>query len=233
MELLVIILELVIADLILGGDNAVVISMATKNLPSELKMRASVYGALAAIALRVVFIFIVLMFGEQHIIFLNLIAGGFLVKIAIDLIKQDEEEHEVKTSSKLGEAVKTIVIADAVMSFDNAVVIASIADKAPVSSGVELLLIVFALFISFPIILFGASLLTKVIDKYAFIVYFFGIILIHVGLELASQDSIFGRLHMHINENILFYGLWIITLVIFACVYLVIKRSKDKQEVRV
>lgn len=225
MDLLIIIFELILADLILGGDNAVVISMATKDLPKELRLKGSLYGALAAILLRVAFIMIVLKFGEMHIMVLNIIAGGFLVKIAFDLIAPGNEEHNIKGSSNLREAVKTIVIADAVMSFDNAVVIASIAEKAQVSHAIQLLLIVSALLISFPIVLFGARLLTTIIEKYSVIVYFFGLILIHVGLELISQDSIFSLLHIHAKHSLVFILLWVSSFIILG-VCILKKRSK-------
>ncbi len=227
MEILLIILELAIADLILGGDNAIVISMATKNLPTEYKLKASVWGAIFAIILRVVFIAIIIIFGEMHIMFINIIAGLLLVKVAIDMMSPGEEEHDVDASTSFIHAVKTIVVADAVMSFDNAIVIASIAERAPVGNFVEMLLIIGALLISFPIILFGARILTSVIEKFSVIVYIFGIMLIHIGIELIVEDRLFSNLHVSLIENHQFYALWIVSLVIFAITYFIFKQKQD------
>ncbi len=221
MELLAVIIELIVADLILGGDNAIVISMATKNLPSKLRLKASVYGAIAAILLRILFIILIIIFGEMHIILLNLIAGLLLIKVAIDMIVPKDEHINVEQSNDLLRAIKTIVIADAVMSFDNAIVIATIAEKAPVGTAGELILIVSALFVSFPIILFGAQILSKVIDKFKFVIYLFGLLLINIGVELAIKDSIFANFKFAFvqhNEKIF---TWLIALIIFGIIILI------------
>lgn len=226
MEVLLVILELVVADLILGGDNAIVISMAIKNLPEEYKTKASLYGAFFAIILRVFFILLIIFFGEMHIILLNIIAGLLLIKVAIDMMSDEEENHEIDASSSFVHAVKTIVVADAVMSFDNAIVIASIAERAPVSQGLEIILIIGALLISFPIILFGAKLLTAIIEKFNFIVYIFGIMLIHIGIELMSGDSIFTNIHIAFIENHEFIIFWLLSLVIFFVSYRLLNRKQ-------
>ncbi len=219
MELLLVIIKLIIADLILGGDNAVVISMATKSLPEDLKLKASVYGALVAILLRVVFIMLVIKFGEMHIVFLNLVAGLLLIKVAIDLIVNEDEEHEVSQSSSLLKAIKAIVIADAIMSFDNAVVIASVVAATGYSHLIQMILIVCALFVSFPIIIFGARVLTKIIDKYKFVVNIFGILLIHIAVELMFGDQIFEILSLTMAVQVEFIFAWFLSLVIFAIVW--------------
>ncbi len=228
MELLLVIIELIIADLILGGDNAIVISMATKNLPQELKLRASLYGALFAIILRVVFILIILLFGEQHIILLNIAAACLLIKVAFDMVANDEEEPELDGATNLAKAVRSIVIADAVMSFDNAIVIASIVASTTFGMGVQLGLIVCALLVSFPIIIFGASILSKVIDKFNFVIYFFGILLIHIGVELFVKDTIFSKYDISAISHIHGVQVWIISLIIFVIGLLVIKTTSKQ-----
>ncbi len=220
MELLLVIVELIIADLILGGDNAVVISMATKNLPQEMKLKASMYGALFAIILRVIFILIILIFGEQHIILLNIFAGLLLIKVAADLVSTEEEEVDVKQSKSLAKAIKSIVIADAVMSFDNAIVIASIVAATTFSIQLQVVLIICALLVSFPIIIFGASILSKIIDKYSFVVYFFGILLIHIAVELIIKDTLFAKYNIDAISNIHGYQVWVVAIIIFGLIWL-------------
>lgn len=227
MDLVLIVVELIIADLVLGGDNAVVISLATKSLPQELKLKASLLGALFAIILRVIFVLIILVFGEKHIMFLNVIAGALLIKIAYDLLKNDDESHNIEGGSTLISAVKTIVIADAVMSFDNAVVIASIAIGAPVDQIGQILLIVAALLVSFPIILFGAQLLTKVIEKFSFVVYLCGLLLIHIGVMLIANDHIFSILDVRIITNLSLSSGWIISILLLMISFLLINRKEE------
>ncbi len=228
MDLFIIILELIIADLILGGDNAIVISMATKNLPDEFRLKASLYGAALAILLRVVFIVLIMIFGEMHLILINLLAGLLLIKVAIDMINPKEEEHNVDASSNFAQAVKTIVIADAVMSFDNAIVIASIAQSAPVTNFMQIILVIGALLISFPIILFGARILTTIIDKFYFVVYIFGVMLIHIGLELISKDALFENLHFHLNANYESIMMWAFSVIITLVSIYLFKRSQTQ-----
>lgn len=229
MDLVLVVIELILADLVLGGDNAIVISLVTKNLQEDMRLKASLYGAMCAILLRIVFIVLVVLFGEQHIAFLNIIAGAFLVNIAIDLICPKEESHDIKASTNLKQAVKTIVIADAVMSFDNAVVIASIVQKANVSLGSEIILIAFALLVSFPIILFGARLLTKIIEKFSIIVYICGFVIIHIGIELASNDSLFNFLQLQIGDVVEFCTLWALTIIVFGLTITYIKRAREME----
>lgn len=216
MDLVLIIIELILVDLILGGDNAIVISMATKDLPKEIQLKASIYGAIVAICLRIVFIILVIYFGEKHIMFLNLIAGLLLIKVAIDMLKpQNEQEHQVQNSNNLMGAIKTIVIADAVMSFDNAIVIASVAEKANVSSVVEIALIVLALLFSFPVILFGAQILSKVIERFKVIIYVFGLLLIHIGVELLSKDHVFTKINLELPGGVEASLIWLVAIIIF------------------
>lgn len=219
MELLLVVIELIVADLILGGDNAVVISMATQKLPANLQFKASIYGALVAIVLRVIFILIVIKFGELHISFINIVAGLLLIKVAFDLIANQPEEHQVSQSSNLFNAIKSIVIADAVMSFDNAVVIASIVGSTGFSQIAQVALVISALLVSFPIIIFGARVLTKVIDKYNFVVYIFGVLLIHIAVELIIKDHIFTNLNVNINHSAEMIGAWIISLLLFGVIW--------------
>lgn len=228
MSLLLVIIELIFVDLILGGDNAIVISMATKDLPKELQLKASVYGAMAAIALRIVFIVLVIYFGEKHIILLNLLAGLLLIKVAIDMLKPQKEEHNVKSSKNLMNAVKTIVVADAVMSFDNAIVIASVAEKANVGTTTEIVLIITALLFSFPIILFGAQLLSKVIEKFKVIIYIFGLMLIHIGVELASKDHLFTKTEFKIASGSESALIWLIAIIIFIITLFIYQKKDNK-----
>ncbi len=191
MSLLLVIFQLILVDLIMGGDNAVVIAMATKSLEPKLKRKASVIGALIAIGLRIVFVIILLLVGQMKIPFLNIICGALLIYIAIDLVKKEDEEIEVKQEKSLKKAIMTIVLADLVMSLDNVIALVLVVAESSLNIQGQVILVFIALLISFPIILFGASLLSKLIKKYFFIVYIFGFLLVHIAVDLILKDHIF------------------------------------------
>lgn len=214
MHLLTIILELILTDIIFGGDNAVIIAMATKNLEPSLKKKASLLGALFAILLRIVFVIVILLLEEVHIYFINIIGGLFLLYIALSLVNNKEEELEVSQEKSLFKAVRTIVFADAIMSLDNVVVISIIVNSANVGMPVKTLLVIFALLISFPIILFGASILSKLIEKFKFIIYIMALLLIHVSLDTILKDRILVTNFTFFDNGISPYVLWILAIII-------------------
>ncbi len=191
MSLLLIIFQLILVDLIMGGDNAVVIAMATKSLEPKLKKKASIIGAMIAIGLRIIFVIILLLVGQMKIPFLNIICGALLIYIAIDLVKKDDEKIEVKQEKSLKKAIRTIVLADLVMSLDNVIALVLVVAEASLNIQGQVILVFIALLISFPIILFGASILSKLIKKYFFIVYIFGFLLVHIAVDLILKDHIF------------------------------------------
>lgn len=231
-NLLIIILELIIADLVLGGDNAIIIALATKNLEPKIRKKASFIGAILAIILRVIFILIIMLIGEMHIPLLNLIAGGFLIYIALQLVSFDSENHDVKSQHTLGKAVKTIVVSDAIMSLDNAIVIATIAASANVAIEFEILLVVAALLFSFPIILFGASILSKIIEKYKVVVYLFSIILVHSAIEMILKDKVFENATKLFSEGLIKAFENSITIFIISFVIIFIKVVYDKKKTK-
>ncbi len=228
MDILLSVVEIIFVDLILGGDNAIVIALATKNLDKKMRKKASLIGACLAIVLRIIFVLAIILLGEMHIPFLNIIMGGLLIHIALQLVGNNEEEHDVQAHNSLAKAVRTIVLADAVMSLDNAIVIAMVASKAPVGLSGEILLIAFGLLISLPIILFGASILTSIIDKYKFVVYLFGLMLVHVGLEMMLKDELLHNLHNYLEQGLTTYFLWILALVIILIKIVLTNKNKSK-----
>lgn len=220
-KFLFIIVELILTDIIFGGDNAVVIAMATKNLEPGLKRKASLLGAIFAILLRVIFVVAILLLEEVHIYFINIVGGLFLLYIALSLIKPEEEVHVAQEKS-LFKAVRTIVLADAIMSLDNVMVIAIIVTSANASIAVETILVIFALLVSFPIILFGANVLSKLIDKFRFIIYIMAFLLIHVAVETVLKDQFLLNKFPGFESGISPFALWIL-----AAVILVIKATYD------
>jgi YjbE family integral membrane protein len=156
-------LQIIIIDILLSGDNAVVIALAVRSLPVDKRRQGIIFGTGAAIILRVIFAAFVVYLLEVP--FLKLIGGGLLLWIAVKLLVPEHSEGDdgVAAAENIWQAIRTIVIADAVMSLDNVVAIAAAAHGS-------LLLLVLGLLISIPLIIFGSTLILGLVDKYPIIV---------------------------------------------------------------
>ena len=173
--------KIIVANLILSGDNAVVIAMACRNLPNQYKRPAIVGGSVGAIVLRVVFVFLIGWL--LSIPYVKLIGGVLLLWIGIKLLNEDEGDGDgVKASTNLWSAIWTIIVADAVMSLDNAIAIAGAAR----GDGV---LIILGLLISMPIIIVGSTLLTTILQRYPILVILGGALLGYLGGEIIAADG--------------------------------------------
>lgn len=165
-----IVAQVILIDLALGGDNSIVIGMAAKNLPPHLQKRAIIYGTIGAIVLRFTLAFIVSWL--FHIPFLKTVGGILLIGIGIKLIGARNEEADVKVEAKdsLWAAVRTIILADALMSLDNVLGIVGV-------TGNHWGLLIFGMLISVPIIIFGSTIVVKVMNKFPILMYIGGAIL--------------------------------------------------------
>lgn len=165
-----IVAQVILIDLALGGDNSIVIGMAAKNLPSHLQKRAIIYGTIGAIVLRFTLAFIVSWL--FHIPFLKTVGGILLIGIGIKLVGARNEEEDVKVEAKdsLWAAVRTIILADALMSLDNVLGIVGV-------TGNHWGLLIFGMLISVPIIIFGSTIVVKVMNKFPILMYIGGAIL--------------------------------------------------------
>jgi YjbE family integral membrane protein len=154
-------------NIILSGDNAVVIAMASRNLPKELQSKAIFWGSAAAIILRVILTLTAVTL--LTLPYLKIIGAVLLIYIGVQLLSEgDDEEDGIEGSSNIFNAIKTILIADVVMSLDNVIAVVGVANKAPEEARITLILIGLAL--SIPLIIFGSTILLKIMDKFPFIV---------------------------------------------------------------
>ena len=157
---------IIVANILLSGDNAVVIAMAARSLPQHQQRKAIFWGSAAAIVMR-----IVLTIAAVQLLtlpYLKLIGGALLIWIGVQLLVDSEEEGEVKSHGTLGAAVRTILIADLVMSLDNVIAVAGAAARAP--EAYRLPLLVIGLVLSIPLIIAGSTLLMKVMDRFPIII---------------------------------------------------------------
>ncbi|MCI0651957.1 MAG: TerC family protein [Planctomycetes bacterium] len=175
-------------DILLSGDNAVVIALACRSLPPAQQRKGIIIGAGAAIGLRVVFASVITLVLE--IPYLKLAGGLLLFHIAIKLLKPEDsrEGHDVDAASNLWQAIRTVAIADAVMSLDNVIAIGAAAHG-------DVLLIVLGLLFSIPLIIYGSTLILKLLARYPIIVTAGGGLLGWIAGEITvGDDSIAGYL---------------------------------------
>jgi YjbE family integral membrane protein len=174
-------------NIILSGDNAVVIALACRNLPRRERAWGILLGAGAAVVLRIIFTVII-----QHLLgipWLQLIGGLLLFWIAVKLLIADEpDDDSVASGSSLWEAVKIVAIADIVMSLDNVLAIAAAAMQAPAEQ--QIWLIVFGLVISIPLVIAGSTLIMSLLTRYPVLVWAGAALLGWIAGELLVTDLV-------------------------------------------
>jgi len=174
-------LEIIVINILLSGDNAVVIALACRNLPKKLRMLGIFWGVIGAVVLRIVLTF----FAVQLLLlpWLQIVGAALLVWIGIKLIAEDEDgEHEIEASDRLISAVKTVIVADLVMSLDNVIGVAGAAKGS-------LTLLVFGLVVSIPLVVVGAQLIMKLIERFSWLVIAGGGLLGFLAGEIATADT--------------------------------------------
>ena len=178
--------QIIMIDILLGGDNAVVIALACRQLPVHLRLKGILWGTAGAIVLRVVLIAFALTL--LQVPFLKLVGAALLLWIGVKLLlPQDEEGHtSIQASDKLWAAVKTVIIADLVMSIDNVIAIAGAATGA--GSQHQLPLVIFGLLVSVPIIIWGSQLVLKLMDRFPIIITVGGMLLGWIAGTMALSD---------------------------------------------
>jgi YjbE family integral membrane protein len=163
------VLQIIMIDILLGGDNAVVIALACRNLPKKQRMQGILWGTAGAIILRVALIAFALTL--LSIPFLKIVGALLLVWIGIKLLIPDDDAHgNIQGSASVWAAVKTILVADFVMSLDNVIAIAGAAQSADPAHQIGL--VVFGLVVSVPIIIWGSTIVLKLIDRFPSVVTF-------------------------------------------------------------
>jgi YjbE family integral membrane protein len=160
-DILIDLFKLILINIVLSGDNAVVIALACRNLKAEQQKIAIFWGSFGAIALRIVLTFVAVWLLQLP--FVEIIGGLLLVYIAVKLVNGDDDTENLKSSSKIGEAVKTVIVADLIMSLDNVLAVAGAAEG-------NLLLIIIGLAISIPLIIWGSQLLMRLMNRFPIIV---------------------------------------------------------------
>ncbi|CAM4259629.1 TerC family protein [Lederbergia lenta] len=216
-------LKIIAIDIILSGDNAIVIAMATRNLPKEHQNKAILWGTTGAVCLRILFAIIIVWL--LKIPFVDIVGGALLLFIAYKVLVGGEEDAHISAHNGLMKAIGTIILADVVMSLDNVVAVAGAANG-------HISMIAIGVAISIPIMIFGSKFIVKVMDKYNWISYVGSGILAWTAGEMILRDKrlvdFFG-----VTSGIVTYLIVIvITILVLGAGYLTNKKAASKRKVK-
>ncbi|PZE22677.1 TerC family protein [Paenibacillus xerothermodurans] len=181
LEWLLLFLQIMLINIVLSGDNAVVIALASKNLPLHQRRQAIWWGAFGAIALRLILTVIAVYI--LTVPYIQAAGSLLLMWIAIKLLTDEEGHSHVKEAATLGKAVWTIIVADFVMSLDNVLAIAAKADN-------NLTVIILGIGLSVPIIIWGSTAVMGLLNKFPILVYLGAAILGYTAGEMLVKDAV-------------------------------------------
>ena len=218
MDFLVALGSIIVLDLVLGGDNAVVIAMASRDLPESIRKRAIYVGTAGAIAIRLVMTFLAVW--VLTIPYLQAIGGLALIPIAVKLLKPAAETAEISSCDGFWTAIKTIIVADVAMGIDNVLAIAGAADG-------HFGLIVIGLLISVPVIVWGSQLIGALMQKYPSLIFLGAGILAWTAGTMVLHDKIIGGY----LSNLMNGFEYVVPLLITATVLLIGYRAQQATEI--
>ena len=205
-------LSIIVANILLSGDNAVVIALASRNLPANQQKKAIFWGSAAAIILRVILTITAVQL--LSLPYLKIVGAILLVYIGVQLLADSDDEAEMDGHSNIWGAIRTILVADLVMSLDNVIAVAAAAQKGPEETRLALLII--GLGLSIPLIIFGSTMLLKVMDRFPVIITLgAGLLGLLAGGMLvedpAIKDSIQGAME---DAHMIFEGICVAIVIL-------------------
>jgi len=181
----VVIGQIILIDILLGGDNAIVIALACKNLPVEMRTKGILYGTMGAIVIRILLISFAV--SLLTLPYLKLIGGLLLLWIGAKLLSDEgDDAGDIDGGDRLSTAIKTIIIADLAMSIDNVIAVASAAEQAHADH--KILLVTLGIMISIPIVIWGSSIVLKMMDRIPGLVTGGAALLGYLGGSMISTD---------------------------------------------
>lgn len=204
------IIAIILIDLVLAGDNALVIGMAANKLPPELRRKAIFWGTFGAVAIR--FASVALLTYLLMIPGLRIIGALALIWIGWKLAFDQHTEHTIEAKATFWSAISTIVVADAVMGIDNALGIAA-------AAGGNFYLVIFGLLVSVPIILFGAGIVSRIIQRWPDTVFIGSFVLFAVAFQMAIKEPLLSTWWSQTEAWVLTVLPWLAAVVITAVQY--------------
>ncbi|MGO4545764.1 TerC family protein [Paenibacillus sp. 2TAB23] len=210
-------LTIVIIDLILAGDNAIVIGLAARNLPKEQQKKAVIWGTAGAVGIRVIATLLVVQL--LNLPWLNLVGGLLLVWIAYKLLVQEDAHDGIKSGNTLWQSIRTIIIADAAMGIDNVIAVAGAAHG-------DTLLVVLGLIISVPVVVWGSTIFIKLINRYEWIVYLGSAVLAYTAAKMITHEKSFKAFF----ENTFYLWAFILLVVIATILAGLFTNNRNKKD---
>lgn len=205
MEILVLLAEIMLVNIVLSGDNAVVIAMASRNLPVTHRKKAVWWGALAAVGLRIILTVVAVYL--LKIPFIQIAGALLLFWVAIQLLKDEGDSKNIEGAQSIWKAIRIIVTADFVMSLDNVLAIASIANN-------NIWLMSLGVALSIPVIVWGSQLIMALLHKFPIVIFIGAGILGYTAGEMLEDNDTFKKFLHNAGE-------WFDTLFPFVCGLLV------------
>lgn len=192
-------LQITLIDLALSGDNVGVIALAIRDLPKKTANKAKLVGVSGAVILRILFATFISVLFSVSWLHIDLIGGILLLFITFSMLREGDDKKDVNPSAGFFGAVASIILADASMSLDNVLGIASIAMAENNVSAIgpyELALIIFGLALCIPVIFFGSGIVARLMGRYPIIIYICAAILVNTAFKMIFKDS-FVNPYMH------------------------------------
>jgi len=172
---------IVVVDLVLGGDNAIVIGMACRNLPERLRFKGIVLGTIGAVAVRAIATVVIVWLMSLSLVML--IGGVALIIIGCKLIIKEDSGPGVKAADSLFRAVMTVIAADAIMGIDNILAVAGVAHGHPI-------MVIIGLCISVPIMVLGSTLVVKLMNRFSFIIYIGAAVILYTASTMITDEPL-------------------------------------------
>lgn len=211
-EFWVALLSIIMIDLVLAGDNAIVIGMAARNVPKEQQKKVIIWGTVGAIVIRVVATLAVAWL--LKIPGLLLVGGFLLLWIAYKLLV-DKKDHELEAKPSFGAAIRTIIIADAAMGMDNVLAVAGAAKDS-------FALVIIGLLISMPIVVWGSTLFVKLVTRFTWIIYAGSGVLAFTASKMILDEPFLKPFVESLS-----FGKWIIVAVVVIAILVIGKRKNS------
>jgi YjbE family integral membrane protein len=190
--------QIILIDILLGGDNAIVIALACRGLPEHQRRRGIFWGTMGAIVIRVGLIGVALTL--LAIPFLKLFGAALLLWIGVKLLTEEDDDHDVDASEKLWGAVKTIVLADLVMSVDNVIGVTAAAEAG--GGDHKMALVVFGLLVSIPVVVWGSTFVIRLMDRFPWVITLGGMLMGWIAGTMAVTDpGLLEYLPFMLNEH--------------------------------
>src|SRR5574342_551150 len=213
--------QIILVNIVLSGDNAVVIALAARSLPPRQQKQAVFWGAGAAVIMRIILTVIAVEMLKWP--WLKLIGAALLLWIAVKLLlPEDGDGDDVESSDNLWSAIKTILIADLVMSLDNVIAVAAAADSAaptPDMVAMKYTLLILGLAISIPIVIFGSTLMLKLMERWPVIITLGGALLGWIAGEMMVTDP---AIDAWVEHNAAWLEQWRVAAIVGAVIVIVV-----------